>query len=328
MKQLRRMILDQRAHQLASSEHVRSCARRTLAAAAFWLLLFFVAVDSQAQAQDHPHIPRQHHAWARFAPGSWKLVRIVTENFDANGRATAASVTETKTTLKDASDDGFTLLIQSTVELDGKRIASEPQTVSQRYNGALSGQVAQSRRIGNEAITIDGQSFPCQLHQYEISGTAQKTITRTHYCPDTAPYVLRRETTALETGTNSATSRVLVEVQELNVPHMACGQSLPSARLRVTQRHVKGTETTLALSSMLVPGGVVWHDSSMVGPTGRKLSHSKLELIDFHVVARDEAPPDAQTCSMPLWTPAPVDARAKLCRPNYSSRWCVSRRPR
>src|SRR5687768_12042599 len=64
-------------------------------------------------------IPRQHHAWARFAPGSWKLVRIVTENFDAQGRVTGASVTETRTTLKEAGVDGFTLLIESTVELDG-----------------------------------------------------------------------------------------------------------------------------------------------------------------------------------------------------------------
>lgn len=255
-------------------------------------------------------------------------MRIITENFDASGRATAASVTETKTTLKDASDDGFTLLIESTVELDGKRIASEPQTVSQRYNGALSGQVAQSRRIGDEAITIDGKSHPCQLHQYEISGAGQKTITRTHYCPDTAPYVLRRETTALETATNTATSRVLVEVKELDVPHMACGQSLPSARLRVTQRHAKGTETTLALSSVLVPGGVVWHDSTLLDPAGQKLSHSKLDLVDFHVVARDAEPPDAQTCNVTLWTPVAIDAWTNACRPNHSSRWCAVRRPR
>ncbi len=242
-----------------------------------------------ASAQD-AEIPREHHAWARFAPGSWKLVRIVTENFDSGGRVTSASVTDTKTTLKEAGPAGFMLQIESTVELEGKRIVSQPQQVAQHYNGALTGQTAQSRVLGTEAVTIDGKSYPCRVYHYEIAGTGQKSITRTHYSSEVAPHVLRRETTALETATNSTISRVLVEVKELNVPHTACGQVHVAARMRVAQKHAKGTETTDALSSLRVPGGVIWHDSTLVDAAGNKLSQSKLELVDYHVVQRTNRP--------------------------------------
>jgi hypothetical protein len=138
--------------------------------------------------------------------------------------------------------------------------------------------------LGPDAVSIDGKSYPCRLHQYEITGMGQKSITRTHYSSDVAPYVLRRETTALETAGNTVTSSVLVEVKELNVPHTTCGEVHLAARLRVEQKHAKGKkETTEALSSLRVPGGVVWHDSLLVDANGVKLSHSTLELVDYHV---------------------------------------------
>jgi hypothetical protein len=212
----------------------------------------------------------------------------MTQNYDAAGRVSVASATETKTTLKEAGAERFTLVIESTVELDGKRIVSEPQQVTQRYNGALAGQMASSRLLRDEALTIGDKSYPCSVHQYEISGGGQKTITRTHYSAETAPYVLRRETRAIEG--NTVSSHVLVEVKELNVPHRACGQVLPAARMVVQQTHAKGKETTEALSSVRVPGGVIWHDSTLVDGDGKKLSHSTLELLDFHVVPREPAP--------------------------------------
>jgi hypothetical protein len=84
---------------------------------------------------------------------------------------------------------------------------------------------------------------------------------------------------------------------------------LLATRLRVVQKNAKGTETTEALSCVQVPGGVIWHDSTFTSPSGAKLSHSKLELIDFHVVERAPAKdislhgrlprPLAQNCCIP-----------------------------
>jgi len=252
-----------------------------------------------ACAQD-ADIPREHHAWARFAPSSWKLVRIVTENFNAGGHVTANSVTETKTTLKDAGASGFTLLIESTVELDGKRITAEPQQVVQHYNGALNGQTAISRALGVEAVTIDGKSYPCRVLHYEITGTGTKTLTRAHYSSEVPPYVLRRETTALD-ASNKVTSHVSVEVKELNVPHTACGQIYQTARTRVEQKHVKGTEVTEALTCLRVPGGVIWHDSTLIDLAGNKLSHSRLELVDYHVAERSDVLRDTRAVRPLPW---------------------------
>jgi hypothetical protein len=239
-------------------------------------------------------IPREHHAWARFAPGSWKLVRIVTENFDAAGKVTAASTTETKTTLKEAGADGFTLTIESTVEVGGKRIVSEPQQVAQQYNGAMHGQTASFRLAGSEAVTIDGKSYTCRVHNYEINGAGQKTVTQTLYSSEVPPHVLRRETSVYDVASGAVVSRVSVRVKELNVSHMVCGQTHLAARMHVEQKHAKGVETMDALTSPRVPGGVIWHSSVLADAAGVKVSHSKLELVDYHVVPRDEAPRNAQ----------------------------------
>jgi hypothetical protein len=279
------------------------------------LLALLCLVPLPATGQE---IPRQHHAWARFAPGSWKLVRIVTENFDAKGNVTGASVTETRTTLKEAGMDGFTLLIESTVELDGKRIVSEPQRVTQQYNGALAGQTARSRLWGEEPVIINGASYPCRVHQHEIVAAGHKSVTRTHYSAEVAPYILRRETTTIDTANNTAPSRVVVEVKELNVSHPFDGQTLPAARMRVQQTHSKGKETTEALSSVRVPGGVIWHDSTLVDKEDVKLSHSKLELIGFHTVEREPGPHDTGLLQRGSAFSYQLDSCASYCRSNLS----------
>lgn len=259
------------------------------------IITLICAVPAAARSASAQDIPREHHAWARFAPGSWKLVRIVTENFDSSGRVIAASTTETRTTLKEAGSEGFTLAIESTVDVDGKRIVSEPQQVTQQYNGAMNGQTAVVRLAGSESVTIDGKSYACRVHVYEISGAGQKTITRTLYSSELSPYVLRRETNVVDLASNTVVSKVLVEVKDLNVPHMACGQVHQAARMHVEQKHSKGSETMDALTSSRVPGGVIWHSSVLVDGAGVKVSHSKLELVDYHAVSRDEHPRNAHS---------------------------------
>ena len=253
------------------------------------LLAALAAAPAASCAQD-VEIPRQQHAWARFAPGSWKLVRILTESYDASGRMTGTTSTETRTTLKAVGADSFTLLVESTIEVAGKKIVAEPKTLTQRYNGALAGQTAEVKTLGSETLTIEGKTYTCRVQQFEVTGTSSKTVTKTHYCVTAAPYVLRRESKTIDPASNLVTGHTLVEVTALDVPEMVLGQTHSTAQVSVMQKHAKGSETTTAVSSLEVPGGVVSHQSKELDAGGNLLSQSKLELIDYHVAQEAKAP--------------------------------------
>ena len=66
-----------------------------------WILtgLVLTILGAQWCAAEEAGISARHHAWARFQPGAWKLVRVVTESLDENGRVIGVNVTETKTSL-------------------------------------------------------------------------------------------------------------------------------------------------------------------------------------------------------------------------------------
>lgn len=234
------------------------------------------------RAQD-AEIPREHHAWARFAPGSWKLVQIVTENFDTGGRVVSSSATETRTTLKDVGQDSFTLLVESTVEVAGKKIVAEPKTIVQRYNGALPGQTAEVKSLAAESLTIQDQPYPCRVHQFAVTGPSGKTITKTHYAGTVPPYVLRRESSTLDAAGQNTTSQTVVRVTALDVPEKVLGELHSTAHVQIVQKHAKGAETTNAVSCLQVPGGVVSHESKELDAAGNLVSQSKLELIAYHV---------------------------------------------
>src|SRR5687768_11687188 len=79
-----------------------------------------------AQEPPMPPLPQEQHPWGRFPSGSWKSVRVVTETLDDKGEVANVTRTETRTTLVAADERGYSLRIESTVEVAGKRFASQP----------------------------------------------------------------------------------------------------------------------------------------------------------------------------------------------------------
>src|SRR3972149_6268628 len=102
------------------------------------VLLFFIwallapSVLGQDLTKETP-LPPQLHPWALFDPGAWKLVRVITENFNEQGAVTQVSTSESKTTLLDVGDDGVTLEMKGSVEMAGKRFDTEQQTIKQNF---------------------------------------------------------------------------------------------------------------------------------------------------------------------------------------------------
>jgi hypothetical protein len=219
---------------------------------------------------------------------------VTTETFDASGKSTGSSTTETRTTLKEVGSDGFVLLVESTTDYSGKRIIAPPMPVPQRFDGLPSGKTATLRQLGSESVSIEGRFFPCQVQQFEVSTSTSRTLTKTFYCDAAAPYVLRRESSTTDLASRAVTGHSLVEVVALDMPYKVRNETHSTAHVRIVEKHAKGTEVTLAVYSMDVPGSVVSHSSKEVDAAGHVTSRSTLELLDFEVREDSSTPRDSR----------------------------------
>jgi hypothetical protein len=211
-------------------------------------------------------------------------VRVATEAFDADGKVTSVSVTEIKTTLTDADPEGYTLAVETTVEVAGKRIVSPPQVVSQCYSGAGRGQAVETRSLGSGRVTIDGADYPCEVRQIEVTGDVTRTVSRVHYCTRTVPYVLERESDSVDLASGAVTSRTTMQVVALEMPHKVLDQTQATTHFKSTSRHDRGTTVTVSVSSQDVPGGVVSQTTKELDPDGRLVRRSTLELVDYGAI--------------------------------------------
>jgi hypothetical protein len=242
-----------------------------------------------APARQPADAPRQQHAWGRFAPGAWKTIRVVTETLDSGGAVASRSMTESTTTLTQADDKSFTLRIESVMEVAGKRIIADPQTLSQRYNGTSPNQTPERRTLPDERLLIDGQEYVCQVEEVTVLGPMSRTVTRTWHAPRIAPFVLKRDSTTTNPNDGALIGRSTQEVVALDMPHKLLDKSLSAAHVKVTQTHDKGTTVTMAITTFDVPGGVVAHTTKELDPTGRVVRRGTLELIDYGL---ESSPPD------------------------------------
>ena len=118
----------------------------------------------------------KHHAWGRFHAGAWKLVRVVTETFDDHGAVTGTNLTETKTTLKQAEDDGITLEIEVGMEVAGKQFDAQPQCIKQGFHGELLNPDPKIKSPSRGQVVIEQRPIPCGIQQLELSTGANKTL--------------------------------------------------------------------------------------------------------------------------------------------------------
>ena len=251
-------------------------------------LTLAVFTGGMAHGEGSGSIPREHHNWGRFERGAWRTVRVATETFDNAGLPTNLSVTDTKSTQQEATEQSYTLRIESAVEVAGKRITAAPQTVVQRYDGAPAEQQPAAGAVGSERVLIDGASYNCDVFQLETTAPMSRTVAKTFYCKTVLPYVLRRETVTTNSQTNVISGRSIVETIALEMPAKALQETFSTSHFKAWQQHEKGTSVTMLVSCFDVPGGVVSHTSKELDTEGRLVRRSTLELLDYGSAARPE----------------------------------------
>jgi hypothetical protein len=233
-------------------------------------------------------VPRAQHPWGHFKIGSWKQVRTVTENLNDKGQVASTSITETTTKLVDIDDAGYTLRIDAVVEVAGKRFSAPPQVVRRGFNGENDGEQVSVKQVGETGLTINGRKIACQVRQLTVAGQAGKRITTVHYSEQHAPYVLKRETTALDSAGKPTDVQCQVDVVAVDMPFKFKERTWSSSTVRVMNQQGKTSTLTLEVHCAEVPGGVVSHTSKDTDENGRVLRRSTLDLLDYGIGTGDD----------------------------------------
>jgi len=245
------------------------------------LIVLLCCLLPPAAAQDTPP-PPQLHPWGQFEPGAWKLVRVVTENFNEQGAVTGTSTSDCKTTLLDTDDDGVTLEMRVGVEVAGKRFDGEPQTIKQNYYGEQQSTALKLKEPAPGQVTIEDRKIPCQVRKIELSNANEKTVATIYYSTTVPPYVLKRESVTTDLEGKNIISEIHVSVQALEMPCKISGVLRSAAYVKTVQKTPKGTICSLAAVCTEIPGGIVSNSSKELDATGRLVRRSTLELIDFN----------------------------------------------
>lgn len=257
---------------------------RSLATYSLMALLLVGLLQGPGPAQE-TGISRRHHPWGCFEVGAWTHVRVVTQTFEEN--ETLISITETKTTLKELSDDGVTLLVESVVEVGGKQLQNDPKTIKQGWHGELAGRDVKVSHLGSGEVVIRNRRFPCKIQQHVVAGPSDKTTTRIYYSDTVEPFILKRESVTTELEGNAQLGETTVEVMDVDVPCRILASIRNTFHVKAVHTTGKGTATTIAFTSTRVPGGVIRHDSKQFDKEGRLIAQSSRELLDYGLEAED-----------------------------------------
>jgi hypothetical protein len=228
-----------------------------------------------------PDIPTKHDGWARFQPGAWQHIRIVTEAVDATGHVTSTSTTDRVTSLVAVKPEYVRLQVEITAEVAGKRFDAPVQRFDQGCHGERVGDSLRIRDLGAGTTTVEGRPIPCQIREYDISDRDHRKRVRMYYSDDVPPYVLRREAlvTALDGERDAVSSRV--DVIAVDMPQKVLNKTMLAAHVRTIQKTDTASTTTLAVQVMDVPGGVVASTTKELDAQGRLVRRSTLELVDW-----------------------------------------------
>ncbi|MCA9121207.1 MAG: hypothetical protein H6822_21840 [Planctomycetaceae bacterium] len=230
------------------------------------------------------------HAWAHFGIGSWKLVRVYTEAIGANGQVESVSITETKTTLDKADEQGYSLNVEVTVEVAGKRFQAEPKYVSYGYHGELLGQTIEVKQLGPSHAEICGHKYPTGSRQIVIITDTTQSTSTVEYSDAVAPYYLKRTTESIDNETKARNYHSVVEVLAVDMPEKVLTEVKSAAHVKTIETFENGTsKVTLEVHCESVPGGVVSHTSKQLNSDGRITQRSTLELLDYRAIEKPPA---------------------------------------
>lgn len=237
-------------------------------------------------------LARGLHVWARFEPGAWRELEIVTETFDESGQVVSRNVTLQKEKLMQVDNGKYVLNVQATVDLGGKKIVGDWKARILNLATDHAEAITETRRLKDGSFQLAGQTVACQVWEICYHDGTRKLFDRIHFSAQQFPYVLSRETLIDQGQPNDVEAAValppkqdvmeqVIEVTVPVLPYRMENQFLGCSNLLTYRLRSKGDSHRAAIVNETVPGGVVEIRSSDYDTEGRIVRWSITKLLGF-----------------------------------------------
>lgn len=239
-------------------------------------------VAGEPDAGEPFQLPAEHHAWARFQPGAWREVQIVTETFDESGGITSRNITTQKEVLNAVAEGKYVLNVRATVDLGTKQIVGDWKTRVLDLATDRAGSLGESQRLEGRPLPLAGRDSECQVWELWYVDNGRPLRDLVYYDPERFPYVLLRETADVRGEQNAPVE--LAQRSDIAAIEVPCQiqQKLFSCTCVRTYRHrSKGASLRLAFINQEIPGGDVVVRATDFDAEGRRVRWSVATVLDF-----------------------------------------------
>ncbi|MGI9429643.1 MAG: hypothetical protein ACR2NM_13355 [Bythopirellula sp.] len=237
---------------------------------------------SEPAASEPFQLPAEHHSWARFQPGAWRELQIVTETFDEAGGMTSRNIITQKEILNAVAEGKYVLNVRATVDLGTKQIVGDWKTRVLDLATDSAGTLAETRRLENRPLPLAGRESECQVWELFYVDNGRQLRDLVYYDPERFPFVLQRETADAK-GQQSTPAELAqrTEVAAVEVPCQIQLKLWNCTCLRTYRHRSKGDSLRLAFINRAVPGGEVVVRATDFDAAGRRVRWSVATVLDF-----------------------------------------------
>ena len=218
-------------------------------------------------------IPAEQHPWGRFKPGSWQRVRVTTESFSADG-GKSMEVRHVTTRLVEVRADGI-VLSRETETGDEKKTGPDLHV---GWDGSVINDSTREKYSLGE-IKIEGKSFACQTQTVTTEIDGETLVTKSWYSPDHAPWFLKR----LTRRTGKERRHTVMDVTKRAVTRKVLDRDIPCWESVTHFSTSGGRRKTVSVSSLQLPGGLVYSQSEGFNSDSARNERVVTELVAFEI---------------------------------------------
>ena len=230
------------------------------------------------------------HPWAKFPLGAWRESRVTTETAGQQDQPVSRSVTTQVETLRSVTPEHYSLEVQATVELAGRRIDGQKTSRVLLLSTDGPGQVLGSQRLKDENLALSVGIIACEVWEVSYSEESHKLVDRIHYSTEQFPHIFHRETSLASSGEASPVLLKVTSTVARDVPYQVGDDPLLCTCLKMVQHGEKGTSERISMVSPEVPGGTVARWTTEFSPEGERLRWSSQMLVGYGTGPRSEKP--------------------------------------
>jgi hypothetical protein len=267
------------------------------------ILLLLVGVAGNVQGGELAPL-RHSNPWATFQSGAWKQVRTTTELLGSDGKVSSRTVTETRTSLDAVDDDGIVLRINTTCEIGGHRLPSQPEIVKYTFTGSPAGQTAVVKSLEDTVVTMGERKVPCQVRRIEYRDGRRTRVCLLHLAEGVTPFIIQSQIKTTPESGAAAGETTESKIVSLERPVLLLGQVKNAVHIRTKQTTDAGVTETDSYNTSEVPGGEILAWTKKYDASGKEVRHTTVELLGYGQEV--PATPAAPTVCLPPVAPTPL----------------------